>query len=67
LHQSLLKKTNEVVPKSAFGEAVHCTLKCRNGLTQYLQNGHILIDNNGAENGIRPVSSVAKIGFFVTR
>jgi len=54
LHQSLLKKANEVLPKSALGEAVHYTLKCWSGLTQYLENGHIPIDNNGAENGIRP-------------
>lgn len=54
LHQSLLKKANEVLPKSAFGEAVNYTLKCWSGLTQYLKNGHIPIDNNGAENGIRP-------------
>lgn len=54
LHQSLLKKANDVLPKSAFGEAVHYTLKCWNGLTQYLENGHLPIDNNGAENGIRP-------------
>lgn len=54
LHQSLLKKANEVLPKSAFGEAVNYTLKCWGGLTHYLKNGHIPIDNNGAENGIRP-------------
>lgn len=54
LHQSLLKKTNEVLPKSAFGEAVHYTLKCWDGLTHNLKNGHIPIDNNGAENGIMP-------------
>ena len=54
LHQSLLKKANDVLPKSALGEAVHYTLKCWRGLTQYLKNGHIPIDNNGAENGIRP-------------
>ena len=54
LHQSLLKKANEVLPKSAFGEAVNYTLKCWGGLTQYPQNGHVPIDNNGAENGIRP-------------
>ena len=54
LHQSLLKKANEVLPKSALGEAVNYTLKCWGGLTQYLKNEHIPIDNNGAENGIRP-------------
>ena len=54
LHQNLLKKASDVMPKSAFGEAVHYTLNCWSGLTQYLRNGHIPIDNNGAENGIRP-------------
>jgi transposase len=49
LHQSLLKKTNDVMRKSALGEAVHYTLKCWSGMTQYLENGHILIDNSGAE------------------
>lgn len=52
LHQNLLKKANDVVPKSALGEAVHYTLKCWGGLTQYIKNGHIPIDNNGAENGV---------------
>jgi transposase len=54
LHQSLLKKAGSVAPKSSFGEAVHYTLKHWSGLTRYLQNGHLPIDNNGAENGIRP-------------
>lgn len=54
LHQSLQKKAGSVAPKSSFGEAVHYTLKHWNGLTRYLQNGHLPIDNNGAENGIRP-------------
>lgn len=54
LHQNLLKKANDVMPKSALGEAVHYTLKCWSGLTQYIKSGHIPIDNNGAENGIRP-------------
>ena len=54
LHQNLLKKANEALPKSALGEAVNYTLKCWHGLTQYLTNGNIPIDNNGAENGIRP-------------
>ena len=40
--------------KNALDEAVHYTLKCWSGLTQYLENGHIPIDDNGAENGIRP-------------
>jgi len=54
LHQSLLKKASEVLPKNALGKVEHYTLKCWRGLTQYLKNGHLSIDNNGAENGIRP-------------
>lgn len=54
LHRSLLKKVSEVPTKSAFGDAVNYTLKCWGGLTRYLTNGYIPIDNNGAENGIRP-------------
>lgn len=41
-------------PKGKFGEAISYTLKHWPELTQYLENGHIPIDNNGAENGIRP-------------
>jgi transposase len=54
LKAKLEKKIETVAPKGKFGEAIGYTLKHWPGLTQYLENGHIPIDNNGAENGIRP-------------
>ena len=50
----LEKKIQTIPPKSKLGEAVAYSLKHWPGLTQYLNNGHLPIDNNGAENGIRP-------------
>lgn len=54
LKANLEKKIENVAPKGKFGEAIAYTLKHWRGLTEYLNNGHIPIDNNGAENGIRP-------------
>lgn len=54
LKAKLEKKIETIAPKGKFGEAIAYTLKHWTGLTQYLTNGHIPIDNNGAENGIRP-------------
>lgn len=54
LQANLEKKSAQVTPKSKFGEAIGYTLKYWSSLTTYLQNGHLPIDNNGAENGIRP-------------
>lgn len=54
LQQQLEKKQHTVTPKSALGKAIGYTLKYWYGLTQYLINGNLPIDNNGAENAIRP-------------
>tara|TARA_B100001939_G_scaffold347133_1_gene367818 strand:- start:1183 stop:2790 length:1608 start_codon:yes stop_codon:yes gene_type:complete len=54
LRAHLEKKSIQVTPKSKFGEAIGYTLKHWKTLTTYLRNGHLPIDNNGAENGIRP-------------
>lgn len=54
LKQSLEKKQLTVTPKSLLGKAIHYTLERWEGLTQYITNGHLPIDNNGAENAIRP-------------
>lgn len=54
LQSNLQKKSHTVLPKGALGEAIAYTLKHWPGLTRYLADGHIPIDNNGAENGIRP-------------
>jgi len=47
-------KTNRVLPKSLLGKAIHYTLGLWPQLVTYLEDGHIPIDNNPAENAIRP-------------
>ena len=54
LRANLEKKQPTVTPKSQLGKAIHYTLERWQGLTQYLTNGNLPIDNNGAENAIRP-------------
>jgi len=44
----------QVLPKSALGKAVFYTLGQRDKLTQFLSNADIPLDNNRAENAIRP-------------
>lgn len=48
-----LEKSN-FTGKSALATAANYTLNRKEGLMVFLQNGHIEIDNNAAENAIRP-------------
>jgi hypothetical protein len=48
------QKVVKVLPKSALGEAISYTLGLWPKLITYLEDGHIEIDNNKAENAIRP-------------
>ncbi|MCP3870978.1 MAG: IS66 family transposase, partial [Gammaproteobacteria bacterium] len=48
------QKVVKVLPKSPLGEAISYTLGLWPKLTTYLEDGHIEIDNNKAENAIRP-------------
>ena len=54
LHAWLLKTQQQVPPKSAIGKAVNYTLNYWTELSRYTENGHWPIDNNLAENAIRP-------------
>lgn len=54
LHAWLLKTAGEVPPKSAIGKAVHYALDYWVELSRYVENGDWPIDNNVAENAIRP-------------
>ena len=50
-----LEKTQlQVPPKSALGKAINYTLKYWSELSRYIENGDWPIDNNVAENAIRP-------------
>ena len=50
----LEKKSLQVVPKSLLGKAVAYTLSQWDRLTRYIDHGHATLDNNLAENCIRP-------------
>lgn len=50
------KNINEVLPKSAIGEAMAYTLNLWPRLVRYVEQGRFHIDNNLIENSIRPVA-----------
>ena len=54
LHTWLLKSQQQVPPKTALGKAVNYTLEYWPELSRYIENGEWPIDNNPAENAIRP-------------
>ncbi|MEN8129955.1 MAG: IS66 family transposase [Pseudomonadota bacterium] len=54
IKQWLDEKAAKVLPKSPLGKAITYTLGLWPKLTTYLEDGHIEIDNNKAENAIRP-------------
>ena len=53
-HTWLLKSQQQVPPKTALGKAVNYTLEYWPELSRYTDNGEWPIDNNPAENAIRP-------------
>tara|TARA_R110001592_G_scaffold363391_1_gene687067 strand:- start:25732 stop:27267 length:1536 start_codon:yes stop_codon:yes gene_type:complete len=53
-HAWLLKSQQQVPPKTALGKAVNYTLEYWPELSRYSENGEWPIDNNPAENAIRP-------------
>ena len=54
IRQWLDKQIPRVLPKSDLGKAIRYTDKLWDKLTLYVTDGHIPIDNNPAENAIRP-------------
>lgn len=50
----LNKRSNTVVPKSLLGKAIFYSLGQWHRLENYIKSGHAGIDNNVAENAIRP-------------
>lgn len=53
-YQWLIKSQQQVPPKTALGKAVNYTLEYWPELNRYIENGEWPIDNNPAENAIRP-------------
>lgn len=54
LRKWLDKTSLTVPPKSVLGKAIHYTLEYWSELSRYVEEGHWPIDNNTAENAIRP-------------
>ena len=53
-HAWLLKSQQQVPPKTALGKAINYTLEYWPELSRYTEDGEWPIDNNPAENAIRP-------------
>ena len=53
------------LPQSAMNQAIEYTLKIRRRLTRYTKDGRLPIDNNLAENAIRPIALGRKNWMFV--
>jgi hypothetical protein len=60
-----LRQRPEVLPKSLLGKAIDYTLTLWDRLNVYLQHGHLEIDSNWIENGIRPTAVGKKAWLFV--
>ena len=53
-HEWLLDQQQKIPPKRELGKAINYTLKFWPELSRYVENGAWPIDNNAAENAIRP-------------
>jgi transposase len=65
LHGYLLKIGEEVLPKSAAGQAVRYALKNWTALTRYCEDGGLPIDNNHTERSLRGVAVGRRNWMFV--
>jgi transposase len=52
----LYANASQVLPKSQMGQAIYYTLNLFPRLVRYVIDGRYKIDNNGAENGVRPLA-----------
>ena len=65
LHAYLLRIRDEVLPKSAAGQAVNYALKNWQALTRYCGNGDLAIDNNHTERSLRGIAVGRRNWLFV--
>ena len=61
----LRKHKHSHLPKSPMNQAIQYTLNLRERLTRYTKDGRLPIDNNLAENAIRPIALGRKNWMFV--
>ncbi len=62
---TLEQQRQDALPKSALGEAIDYTLRLWKPLCVYTTDGRLPMDNNLAENGIRPIALGRKNWLFV--
>ena len=65
LHRALVRFRSKVLPKSLLGIAISYALGQWPGMTVYLDDGRVEIDNNLVENAIRPTAIGKKNWLFV--
>ena len=64
LRQGLTPEGQVILPKSPMGEAIAYLLNQWQALQRYTQDGRLAIDNNAAENALRPVAVGRKNWLF---
>lgn len=65
IHEYLKKITVTALPKSPLGDAIGYALRQWDALCRYTDNGSLEIDNNGAENALRPLCLGRKNWLFI--
>lgn len=65
LRKYLLNERDAVLPQSPIGEAITYTLNQWEALVRYTSDGDLAIDNNAAENAIRPLALGRKNYLFL--
>jgi len=60
-----LRQRPEVLPKSMLGKAIDYTLTLWDRLNVYIHHGHLEIDSNWLENGVRPTAVGKKAWLFM--
>jgi len=65
LHAYLMHQSHTLAPSSSSAKAVNYTLKRWQALIRYANSGDLPIDNNPAENAIRPIALGRKNWLFI--
>ncbi|MEX2671894.1 MAG: IS66 family transposase [Phycisphaeraceae bacterium] len=65
LHKYLMSERDAVLPQSPMGEAITYALNQWEALVRYTADGDLAIDNNAAENAIRPLAIGRKNYLFM--
>ncbi|SMX46103.1 Transposase IS66 family protein [Actibacterium lipolyticum] len=60
----MLRLSGEISMKSTLGLAISYTMKLWDGLTVFLSDGRVEMDNNAVENTIRPIALLRKNALF---